>query len=686
MNQYAKEENGPIPGPSQPSRKHDSEGSGEPEGKVFKRKRLAKACDPCHKSKRRCDGTAPCSNCHFASKVCTYTDASGRIVPPPRSSSVAESPASSWRHEQPVALSNSRIPALSPLDPNDGVSSRRKKFKVDREHAIIPLGGLPKVSSSLSLGLNFDSFGSDPALTRELVNLFFTHRHPQRMMFHKPSFSAALSHNRVPTYLIRAICALAAPLSKQAHFRDETGSSRSAGNAYADEAVSLMFNNDRQLICPRNLETVQALCLLQMHRSYANPSWTSQWHAIALQVLDELGLNQPDSPQPNHISPSGYIQESIDRECMRRAFWLIHLLDLISSIYFKVIATPKGEHLPLPVDETSFELATHATLPPEYLYGPPLRDHRGSELGNVLRILTLYDKVENLLEGAEGRPMGDRAWIAESERELKSWEEGLPDNLRYSEGTVQIQLSMMETSSNTGAWSFLLMHVVHASCAAALAHARQFDYKETGPYILPKWAQARMEMIATSLGSRAKYSMILGCVLWPLLKYYEMKEDYIVTWKQDYHKQWGIWVEDTIQMVVRRPQPVAPLSPNQPFHLPLRPSYEIPREPGPSYYPQENHQQSYARSEIDVVSYGGGLPRTRDQSSGEASLPSLKSSGLLDSWPPEDPSSSGQAQWSQGRVQQPHRPQYPISAETFRGGPSGPPAGMPWLAKEPMSR
>lgn len=44
MDQYAKEENSPIPGPSQPSRKHGSEGSGEPEGKVFKRKRLAKVC------------------------------------------------------------------------------------------------------------------------------------------------------------------------------------------------------------------------------------------------------------------------------------------------------------------------------------------------------------------------------------------------------------------------------------------------------------------------------------------------------------------------------------------------------------------------------------------------------------------------------------------------------------------
>jgi hypothetical protein len=51
-----------------------------------KRKRLAKACDACHKSKRRCDGTAPCSNCYFAAKDCTYTDSSGRPVPAPLAS------------------------------------------------------------------------------------------------------------------------------------------------------------------------------------------------------------------------------------------------------------------------------------------------------------------------------------------------------------------------------------------------------------------------------------------------------------------------------------------------------------------------------------------------------------------------------------------------------------------------
>ncbi|TDL17595.1 hypothetical protein BD410DRAFT_776034 [Rickenella mellea] len=46
--------------------------------------KVSKACDACHNSKRRCDGTAPCSNCYFTSKDCKYTDASGNSVPAPR--------------------------------------------------------------------------------------------------------------------------------------------------------------------------------------------------------------------------------------------------------------------------------------------------------------------------------------------------------------------------------------------------------------------------------------------------------------------------------------------------------------------------------------------------------------------------------------------------------------------------
>lgn len=70
-----------------------------------KRKRLAKACDACHKSKRRCDGTAPCSNCFFASKPCTYTDSSGRAVPAPRVAAMGPGSAGSGNNGQdPVGM------------------------------------------------------------------------------------------------------------------------------------------------------------------------------------------------------------------------------------------------------------------------------------------------------------------------------------------------------------------------------------------------------------------------------------------------------------------------------------------------------------------------------------------------------------------------------------------------------
>lgn len=73
-----------------------------------KRKRLAKACSACHKNKRRCDGFAPCSNWYvertpyveynprnltsfllrlhseFSSRVCSYLNAAGEAIPPPR--------------------------------------------------------------------------------------------------------------------------------------------------------------------------------------------------------------------------------------------------------------------------------------------------------------------------------------------------------------------------------------------------------------------------------------------------------------------------------------------------------------------------------------------------------------------------------------------------------------------------
>lgn len=112
-------------------------------------------------------------------------------------------------------------------------------------------------------------------------SVFFTHCHPARAIIHKPTFAAALGHNRVPAHLLHAVCALAAPLSKQPKIR--TSPSRFAGKPFAQEALSLMFDNTGRLIVEPNLATAQALCLLQMHdvlTADKNTIWPSRYHGI----------------------------------------------------------------------------------------------------------------------------------------------------------------------------------------------------------------------------------------------------------------------------------------------------------------------------------------------------------------------------------------------------------------------
>jgi len=109
--------------------------------------------------------------------------------------------------------------------------------------------------------------------------VFFTHCHPARAVIHKPTFSADLSHNRVPSHLLLAVCALAAPLSKQPRFR--TTPTRFAGKPFAQEALSQMFDGAGRLVCEPDLAAAQALCILQVHDIVVkekNMAWGSRYH------------------------------------------------------------------------------------------------------------------------------------------------------------------------------------------------------------------------------------------------------------------------------------------------------------------------------------------------------------------------------------------------------------------------
>jgi hypothetical protein len=144
---------------------------------------------------------------------------------------------------------------------------------------------------------------------------------------------------------------------------------------------------------------------------------------MALEIVESLNVYQLDYPTLTPVPSPEFIQASIEREALRRIFWLIHLMDVLAHIFFKkpmFKLQDQGLRLRLPADETTFELGV-STLPgtspyfgvsvdlnyhmfpgTEYLYLPAVRTQYSSEFGHVIRILTIYAKIELTLNELRG--------------------------------------------------------------------------------------------------------------------------------------------------------------------------------------------------------------------------------------------------------------------------------------------
>ncbi|KDQ61762.1 hypothetical protein JAAARDRAFT_31242 [Jaapia argillacea MUCL 33604] len=657
--------------------------------KVPKRKRLAKACDACHKSKRRCDGTGN----YFASKECSYTDASGRPVAAPRAGHPSEerqsgghprNPANNHGPAPPVPPS-ALIPSTHKPYYSEVVSSGlphdreqevapRKRVRAEPEPYILPknLGHLPPLPGATSVESNL---GLDATLTRELVNLFFTHCHPARLVIHKPSFSAALSLNQVPLHLLFVIYALAAPLSKRPQLR--TSPARDAGTVYFEEAMAMMYDSNGRLICEPSLATAQALCILQIHmlRSGGPETWHERYHDLALEIVENLEVRKPDNPVLTPVPSPEFIQASIDRECTRRVFWFIHWMDMVLHTYvYKPISRPVQDFsLRLPVDETSFELAVHVTLS-EYLYLPPPRTRYASEFGHMVRISRILYEFENNSNslGASADDQAIGVLLLDTVRTLECWASTLPEHLQFNEQNLQVQLSMFETSSNNGAWCYCFMHVEHASCILGINEFKRRHRK--GTLTGQDWAMDCLHKILSFLGSRAKNSFILGAIVWALQRYCKDDDPKLRMWNAEFADLWGVQVEDyamTDRSTVESPE------------LHHSPPSAIVKATKPALPPPSSSTNSLVRSTGNAPhNYEGRSERTE-----APLLPSLKSSGLLDSWkPPSEPSATTvpRSRWiqSSGRNPSPTRPPNNARQDSSRPSGTGMPVGLQWLAHE----
>ncbi|KAL1728758.1 fungal-specific transcription factor domain-containing protein [Schizophyllum commune] len=567
----------PSPAPQEMSDEQSAQSSHQQ--RVRRRKRLAKACDNCHKAKRRCDGNVPCSNCHHASKTCTYTDALGRPVPAPGQMRL-EGPSSQPKvipppagtsgkyyftsfppqsYEQSTSQPLPELPALglpsssSLAPPSDNAPSRQHTRQTDerynpmrRPHPSPREQVQAETPESVLTLQHARKIPLDNALTRELVNLFFTHCQPARMIFHKPTIETALAHNTIPGYLLFAICALAAPLSKQP--RIQCTPARYGGTPFAQEALSLMFDGAGRLLCEANLSTAQALCLLQIHdmvASWPAASWNKKHSSLALLIVEKLGVNQPEYRYSTPLPSTEHIRASIDRECVRRVYWLTYIMDIYASIFFKAEPTwlEREPHCPLPQDETTFELATQPATP-EFLHLPGSQTTSASETGHLVRITAIWGEIELALDAVDDPDLKlevSANKFSALQEKYEAWEKSLPQHLAFTEENLEYQKSMLATSSNNGAWSWACMHVYRAASVLALHYA----YKTLEPGAMsgyPSWPVQVIHTIHQMMGDRAMNSTLLGGILWILMKYCGRNDDEIHKLNEANNNLWGVYM------------------------------------------------------------------------------------------------------------------------------------------------
>lgn len=197
----------------------------------------------------------------------------------------------------------------------------------------------------------------------------------------------------------------------------------------------------------------------------------------------------------------------------------------------------------------------------------------------------------------------------------------------------------------------------------------------------------------------------------PLIKYCQRDDAQIRTWSADHEEIWGIRIQDCVSLDRRQQWPPQPPQQSQQSRPPhdLRSAPQQQRDLGRALNDMRlegrgchsdsrvsTATRSIGDANIDPTLQGGSGQRG---GGGPPSLPSLKSSGLLDSWTASNdpPSVSAPGQVSRNTTSNvradaqptartsPSRSSHHSNPEASRIIPSGMPVGMAWLANESTS-
>jgi hypothetical protein len=190
----------------------------------------------------------------------------------------------------------------------------------------------------------------------------------------------------------------------------------------------------------------------------------------------------------------------------------------------------------------------------------------------------------------------------------------------------------------------------------------------------------------------------------PLIKYCQRDDPQVREWSAELEERWGMKIKDYVSLERRQPPPVLSL---QQIELESQPSADQQEDTVRPLHEQRagnraqqldprgsTSMRSVGDTDINPALQGGLGPRTHVPGDGPPSLPSLKSSGLLDSWSALSDSAPapGQSLWNstpharlEAPLPLPTNTQNQSESESSRPVSTGMPVGMAWLANEPTT-
>ncbi|KAI0760825.1 hypothetical protein C8Q74DRAFT_1208215, partial [Fomes fomentarius] len=388
-----------------------------------------------------------------------------------------------------------------------------------------------------------------------------------------------------------------------------------------------------------------ALCLLEMHEIAASHSWTGhfRYFELAVQVLEgSLKVQRHDNGAPPSPSESEGAMLFIERESTWRCFWLVQLIAWVSQIYTRREIRPRMVELAdlvrLPIDETTFELASFRTSSAnEYLRHAASRTRYASQFGHILCILELYHNVEAVLANQDGQ--AHTLAMNGFHKDLEDWVASLPNHLQFNDENLETQITMFETSSNSGAWCFSFMHAMYSCCSLSLLEG-EGTLTEPVP-----WVRDQLSLIFTAAGTRARTSILSACAIWSYSKC-SPDDPQIHVWDLAFAELWGFGVipvaqqrregqakdkeqqRAQAQVQQQQQQMYQPRGAKSNFNSPTL-SHSSPGTPPPLYEGGQGNPRALLRTYVSMSDESESVV-----SSQAVSLPSLKASGLLNLWRP----------------------------------------------------